>query len=311
MVKRLLLLLAVGTCTRPTPALPANRAALLVAAVRADSAGVVRQLLDAGVSPDTIAPDGARPLTEAARHGRIAAARVLLDAGARLDLADASGARPFDHAVEEGHREMAALLTREAARDAGANAEAIAWFDALAVATSSGGDWHRALDGELTSLGLNAAVLDRRDDVAASLRHAAGIPNRTGYVALVLAARFGDQTAVADLLAASANPDAEVSGHWQETPLMEAARDGHVGVGQRLLRAGARIDHVDSRRETALMWAVREGETEYARMLLDAGANPALRDTDGDTALDIARRINHADLIALLDQHTVRVRGRR
>lgn len=298
-------------CARPAPARPVDRAALLVAAVRADSTVVVRQLLEAGISPDTVAPDGTRPLTEAARHGRLASARVLLEADARLDLADSAGERPIDYAVDEGRREMAALLTREAARNAGASAAATAWFEALGEPSRTAGDWHRLLDGELASLGLNGAVLARREDVAASLRHAAGIPNRTGYAALALAARFNDPIAVADLLGASANPDVEVSGHWHETPLMEAARDGYVTVGQRLLRAGARVDHVDSRRQTALMWAVREGETDYARMLLDAGANPTLRDNDGDTALDIARGIKHADLIALLEERTLRVRGQR
>jgi ankyrin repeat protein len=303
MVKWLLLLLCVGACTQPKAARPVDRAALLVAAVRGDSADVVRQLLDAGVSPDTIAPDGTRPLTEAARHGRIAAAEALLYAGASSDLADSAGSRPFDYAVEEGHRELAVLLVRQAARDAGANPQAIAWFDALSGSGNTVPDWHRVLDGEIASLGLICAVLNRRDDVAASLRRAAGIPNRTGYVALVLAARFGDEAAVADLLGASANPDAEVSGHWHETPLMAAAEDGYVAIGRRLIRAGARVDHVDDRGQTALIWAVREGETDFARLLLDAGADPTRRDEAGDSALDIAHRINHTDLIALLEEH--------
>jgi ankyrin repeat protein len=306
----LLWLLAFVTtgCSRPVPARPVNRAVLLAAAVRSDSAGVVRQLLEAGVSPDTIAPDGTRPLAEAARHGRIASARVLLEAGARLDLADAQGVRPYDYAMEAGHREIAALLTRESARDAGAGTEAMAWFDALAVDRSRARDWHRILDGELVSLGVMAAVLNRRDDIVSSLRHAAGIPNRTGYAALAAAARFGDEAAVTDLLQASANPDVEVAGHRHETPLMEAARDGYFAIARRLIRAGARIDHVDSGGETALMWAVRAGETDYARALLDAGANPALRDRAGDTALDIAREIKHADLITLLEAHSRRAK---
>lgn len=294
-------------CSRPVaPPPPANRAALLVAAVRSDSAGVVRRLLAAGVSPDTIAPDGTRPLTEAARHGRIAAANTLLDAGARLDVVDSSGATAFDRAVEAGHRELAALLVHQAAIDAGANPQAIAWFDSLAMPGAAAGDWHRLLDGELASLGLSAAVLNRRDAAAGSLRHAAGIPNRTGYPALALAARFGSEAVVADLLAASANPDAEIGGHWHETPLMLAAIDGRVEIGRRLLRASARVDHVDSRRQTALMWAVREGETDYARLLLDAGASLTLRDLEGETALDLARRINHTDLITLLQARAPR-----
>jgi ankyrin repeat protein len=304
-----LIAFVVTGCSRPVPPRPVNRAVQLVAAVRSDSAAVVQDLLDAGVSPDTVAPDGSRPLTEAARHGRIAAARVLLGAGARLDLADSSGTRPFDYAIEEGHRAIAMLLTREAARDAGANGAAMAWFDSLASDRSPAHDWRRFLDGEIASLGVMAAVLARREDAVTALRHAAGIPNRTSYAALAIAARFGDEVAVADLLQASVNPDAEVSGHRHETPLMEAARDGYAAIARRLVRAGARIDHVDSAGETALIWAVRAGETDYARALLDAGANPGWRDLAGQTALDIARDAKHADLIALLEAHAKRVKS--
>jgi len=296
-------------CSRPEPTRPVNRAIELVAAVRSDSATVIQQLLDTGVSPDTLATDGTRPLTEAARHGRIEAARVLLDAGARLDLADSSGARPFDYAIEEGHRAIATLFTREAARDAGASAEAMAWFDSIASARSPAQDWRRFLDGEIASLAVLAAVLARRDDAVSALRRAAGIPNRTSYTALAVAARFGDEAAVTDLLQAGGNPDVEVSGHRHETPLMEAARDGYPAIARRLVRAGARIDHVDSGGETALIWAVRAGETDYARALLDAGADPARRNVAGQSALDVARDAKHADLIALLEARTRRVKS--
>jgi ankyrin repeat protein len=303
----LLALGALGGCARRVPPPPPpDQTALLVSAVRSDSAAVVRRLLDGGVSPDTIAADGTRPLTEAARHGRLAAARVLLDDDARLDLADASGLRPFDYAMDAGHRELAFLLTRAAAREAGANSEAMSWFDALGAHPGALIDWHRVLDGELTSLGLMAATLAGRDDAVSSLRRAGGVPNHTGYLAIQVAARFGDLPALVDLLAAGANPDAEVAGHRHETPLMEAARDGHVEIAERLLRAGARVDHVDSGGETALMWAVRAGETDYANVLLAAGANPALRNRAGETALDMARDIKHADLINLLESHPKR-----
>jgi len=85
-----------------------------------------------------------------------------------------------------------------------------------------------------------------------------------------------------------------------------AARDGFVTIGKALIKSGARVDGVDSEGQTALMWAVREGETEYAEMLLVAGADPEHRDRHGDTALDIARRINHGDLVTLLGIHATR-----
>ena len=289
------------SCAKPPTAVPVNRVASLVLAVRGDSVAAVRELLAGGLSVDAIAPDGTRPLTEAARHGRVAVMRVLLDAGARLDLADSSGARPFDYAIERGHRMAAALLARHAAVDAGASRGALEWFDALTGDPGRLPDWRRVLDGETASLGLLYAVLVQRDNVVAALRRAGGLPNRTGYVALSIAARFGDEPAVTALLQSGANPDVEVSGHLHETPLMEASREGYVAIGKRLIRAGARVDHVDDYGDTALMWAVQSGETDYAVMLLDAGAKSGLRNKAGDTALDMAHRINHADLIALLE----------
>ena len=291
----------VTACARTSAPPPPDLASQLVSAVRADSASAVEALLDRGVSPDTMAPDGTRPLTEAARHGREAALQVLLDATARLDLADSSGNRPFDYAVERAHRTVAAMLTRRAAQDAGATADVLRWFDGLAGNRPNGTDWRHLLDGELASLGLMAAVLRERPAAVISLRGAAGLTNRTGYAPLHLAARFGDERAVTELLQASASPDVEVAGHLHETPLMQAARDGYVGIGRRLLRAGARVDRVDAAGETALSWAVRAGETEYARMLLDAGASSRLRNREGASALDLARRINHQDLMALLE----------
>jgi ankyrin repeat protein len=295
-----LLVLLIAGCARPAPPPQVNRAAELVRAVRDDSTATIRQLLGAGLSPDTLAPDGTRPLTEAARNGRVAAARLLLDADARSDLRDSSGASAMDDAVEYQHRDIAILLVEHAAQDAGESPAVAAWFDSLANKRSLPADWRRLLDGELTSLALLAAVIEGRGDMVSSLRHAAGVPNRTGYTPLLVAARTGDETAVIDLLEAGANPDAEVAGHLHETPLMEAARDGYVGIAHRLIRAGAHVDHLDATRQTALMWAVREGETDYARALLQAGAQRGLRNRDGETALDIAKRINHGDLITVL-----------
>jgi hypothetical protein len=299
MVIFLLLVLLVAGCSHPVSAPPANHAEELVRAVRDDSTAAIHRLLAAGVSPDTLAPDGTRPLIEAARNGRIAAMQILLDADARTDLRDSSGASAMDDAVIDEHRDIALLLVIHAARDAGESPGAATWFDSLA-AHRPPGDWRRVLDGELTSLALLGAVIDGRDELVSSLRRAAGVPNRTGYTPLLVAARLGDEEAVTDLLQGGANPDAEVAGHLHETPLMEAARDGYVAVARTLIHAGAHVDHFDAAHETALMWAVLEGETDYARALLDAGAQRSFRNAAGETALDLATRIKHDDLIRVL-----------
>ena len=82
---------------------------------------------------------------------------------------------------------------------------------------------------------------------------------------------------------------------------MEAARDGNIEIARRLLRAGARIDHPDVSGGTALHWAVRAGQTPYAEVLLKGRADQSIRDQSGEAPLDIANRIHHTDLIALLE----------
>jgi ankyrin repeat protein len=81
---------------------------------------------------------------------------------------------------------------------------------------------------------------------------------------------------------------------------MEAARDGYVAIGRRLIRAGARLNFRDAQGNTALHWAVRLGQTEFARMLLSLRADPAARNATGQSPLDLAQANRHQDLIDLL-----------
>jgi ankyrin repeat protein len=304
-VTRIAALLVLTGCAVAQRPVVVNRGVELVTAVRDDSLAAVDALLGAGISPDTLASDGTRPLTEAARNHRVDVAQLLLARGAHLALADGSHRRPFDYAVEFGYRDLVAMFTVQFARDAGASPAALAWFAAVDVGRPAG-SWQRVLDGELLSLGLTSAIVNQREPIVVALRKEGGRPNASGYPPLVVAARFGDLAAVTALLGASVNPDGEVADGLHQTALMEAARDAHVDVGRRLIRAGARVDRVDAHGETALMWAVRQGETEYAAMLLAAGADPLHRNADGTTPLSFAQSINHADLVRLLERYRAR-----
>lgn len=299
-------LLLVG-CAGPKHAPPRSEALSLVEAVRAGDTTAVMDLLAVGLSADTMAPDGTRPLTEASRLGQVAVARQLLAAYARADLPDSTGYRAWDYAIETGDAKVAALLTWYAAQVAGASPQANDWFVAVAGSAIVAPRWDRVLDGELQSLGLLYAVILDRSAIVSAMRHGGGIPNRTGITPLAMAARFGATSSVIVLLRAGANPDLATGDRWGSTPLMEAARDGHVEIGRRLLRAGARVNHPDSSGGTALHWAVRAGNSRYAEVLLNGGADQSVRDWSGETPLDVARRINNPDLVALLESW----RGRR
>lgn len=300
-MRRLLVVLLLVACgTSPAP-VPSNRAHDLVVAVRAGDTATVAMLLAEDISPDTLGPDGTRPLTEAARNSRVAVARQLLAADARIGLRDSAGYDAWDYAIEMGSTKVAALLTWQTAQLAGASPQVNRWFAAVADSATVTPRWDRVLDGELESLGLLYAVILGREEVVSAMRHGGGIPNRSGITPLAMAARFGATSAVIALLQAGANPDLATADRWKSTPLMEAARDGNIEIARRLLRSGARIDHPDVAGGTALHWAVRAGQTPYAEVLLKGGADQSLRDRAGETPLDIATRIHHSDLVALLE----------
>lgn len=299
-MKVTVLLVFAAACARaPSRATTVDHARELVTAVRAGDTVAMKAAIDDGVSADTLASDGTRPLTEAARNDRIAAATVLLRDDARLDLADSAGYRPIDYAVEDGFRGMTELLVRRAAISAGAEGGALAWFDAVAAGRAPV-TWTRVLDGALASLGVIYATLEQRNDLVSAMRHAGSITNPLGYPPLLIAARFDQVAGVDALLQAGANPDATGPTPRAPTALMEAALDGYVDVGRSLLRGHAHVDATDHRGDTALWWAVRAGETDYARMLIAAGADPGHADLDGDTPIAFAKRVNHGDLMKAL-----------
>ncbi|WP_269457574.1 MULTISPECIES: ankyrin repeat domain-containing protein [unclassified Leifsonia] len=105
-----------------------------------------------------------------------------------------------------------------------------------------------------------------------------------------------DERGVEFLLNAGADPNAGTD----EVPLSAAAGGRASGSVQRLLAAGADIDHRDSDGWTALMYAAQAGNTEAAMALIAGGADRTVLDDDGRSATDIAREWKHVDLLGLL-----------
>ena len=85
-------------------------------AIKADDAGRLRALIDAGVSPNARASFGSFPLYQAAFEGRAALVDLLLTLGADLEQANFEGATALFGAAFRGHAEVVELLLAKGAR---------------------------------------------------------------------------------------------------------------------------------------------------------------------------------------------------
>jgi uncharacterized protein len=112
---------------------------------------------------------------------------------------------------------------------------------------------------------------------------------------LHFAAADGDLEMVKRLLQEGAAPNAFDDLGW--TPLIHAAKRGHLDVVRCLLAAGAQVDARDAARagNTALAEVAAECSLEMAKALVEAGADPSIAGWMQLTALDRAKKRQRGD----------------
>ena len=223
----------------------------LIDAVRAGDAVDVRSLLDDGVSPRTAEIDGTTALHWAAHRDHAAIAALLLEAGAAVDATNRYGVTPLALASVNGSTPMITRLLEAGADPNLPNPE-----------------------GE-TPL-MTAARTGNGDAIETLLAHGAEVDAVEAWrqqTALMWATAQNQAVAVDALLAAGADPHARSDRGF--TPLLFAAREGHVGVLDRLVRAGADVDDtLPANGMSALVLAVYNAQYDFANALLELGADP-------------------------------------
>lgn len=125
-----------------------------------------------------------------------------------------------------------------------------------------------------------------------------------GRAALHFAAQSGNLDLIAVLLAYGA--DANVVDDAGTTPLVATLRrkSQQRAAAIEALLAGGADPNVRMGSETPLHKLARDNDHTLAKLLLIHGANTVARDTRGRTPLTVATRKGHAEIVALLRQHT-------
>lgn len=257
-------------------------------AVRADELEIARLLLRAGADPNAQTRLGVTSLYLAAQNGGADMVNALLAAGADANQID----RPTGESIL-----MAAIRSKstgavQALLTSGANPNAVE--PQLRVTPLM-------LAAETGQADMIRSLLERGADIRARTRTGAAPDRKMPCIDKAGCGSHGVGIIRGGLPEQGYQPP--IPGDM--TPLMYAAREGHLDAAKALLDAGSDVNAVDKNAITPLFMAISNNHMDTAHLLIDRGANINAVDWYGRTPLFAAIEMRDVDLHYVTFQHLV------
>lgn len=175
----------------------------------------------------------------------------------------------------------------------------------IAKLAAAGADLEQRDGNERTAVHI-AAFAGRGDALAALAKAGADMNALEGgrYDAVTIAAVANDTATLAAALSVGNKPD-NVTSVWDGNALIAAAHEGNHESIDLLIKAGSKLDHVNSLGWTAIIESIVLGDggprhQASMKFLLDAGADRTIRDPQGRLPVDLARDRGYDKMVALL-----------
>jgi ankyrin repeat protein len=297
--------------------LKAQASAIVAEAAMQGNKGAVRELLKQGADVNAAQGDGMTALHWAASRGDLELAQMLLLAGANVRaLTRINSYTPLFFAAREGNAPVVAALLKASADPKAVSstgstplmlAAASGSVDAVAALLDAGAEIDAKENARGQTALMFAAAYNRVDVINLLTKRGANVKTTSTVVDLFeltreapapqgggAAAGGGRAGAPAAPARAPQVPGVDRAYNYNEligymggmTPLLFAAREGHVDAARALLDAGADVNQPrDGDQTTPLLMATLNGHFDLGKYFLERGADPNLAGENGVTPL--------------------------
>jgi len=246
---------------------------------------------------------GRTPLIWASNLGDIELVKLLLDKGANVNVEDRENKTALVHAALNDHQQIRELLIKH-----GADPVYLKIFtkktdnNQEVQVADIGLHWtlQQTKDPEIKNL-LTAVAIGDVNKVNNLLNKEIinkKIYSLNGGTVLSWAAECNQPGLVQRLIEKGAKVDAR--NNHNITPLIQAARLGHLEVVKIFVHHGADVNAASKKGWTSLMWSGEQGHVEVVRFLLQSGADKSLKNNRGKTAVEIAEARGQQEVVKIL-----------